>query len=848
MVRKRAEKDRFAKESVQNTSGKSKSLISNFDDWFANCGVLGKKLQDYEGLMLKYYTMQCSNTDVGRQKIRDCMLEKHDCQFYKNNAVVPHWKMKRFTLIGLVAALIGIAIGMMLFVKVVQPNFAIDKDNKLIYTLVTLGLSGVIGFSAGLGIPMWIHGIRVKKLWSQMDVLEAEMLDRIKYVHPKYRNAQACIAFNELHDLQGVTGFYEAVCRCDAYLVPQNGEPLDGAIMAEMVDVPYANDELIGQDGLAQAETDASILDDPNLPQDITEKTFIGADNADSQLSELIGLDRVKAQIEQLKNRMNFNQSSIDHVSGNHMVFMGAAGTGKTTIARIIAKILYDYGYIQKNQCVEVDGGYLKAQYVGQTQERTNAIVKYALGGVLVVDNASILIDNQNGTAGAEAMTTLIKAMENHGKDLVVIMCGYEDQMNRLLTVYDGLNSRVKYKIYFDNFTVDELVQIFMRQMHYAGLSEGVRYRITKKAMEHIRRQLEKESAMTTFGNARAVRTMWESLMDIHADNYMTGVIPEEKKYIIVPADTDVFVENRKKQLREDNRNFIARQNLDSNVVSLQELQSKTKAGSENPDADLQALTGLSVVKDEIKQMKAQFDFYSGNMESEGYHMTFLGPPGTGKTTVAKIMTGYLYKMGIIQENSYVDINGDFLRGMYVGHTGKRTEAVVQYAQGMVLFVDEAYLLAGQPGDSNSFGQEAIGVLLDAMEKYRKNFVVIFAGYEDEMSVFLDMNSGLKSRISLNFHFQSYNPVELSQMMNRLAVKQKFRIEKNVWKPLQQWLGEQAKNPRFGNGRFVRQFWEQCKKCHIMAYSERKYDQTLKFVITLDDVQTAMVNMEASQF
>ena len=132
--------------------------------------------------------------------------------------------------------------------------------------------------------------------------------------------------------------------------------------------------------------------------------------------------------------------------------------------------------------------------------------------------------------------------------------------------------------------------------------------------------------------------------------------------------------------------------------------------------------------------------------------MVFLGPPGTGKTTVASIMTGYLYKMGLIQENSYLDINGDFLRGMYLGHTGKRTEAVVQYAQGMVLFIDEAYLLATSDGQADSFGQEAVGVLLDAMEKYRKNFVVIFAGYEKEMNNFLDINSGLRSRISLQFY------------------------------------------------------------------------------------------------
>ena len=193
--------------------------------------------------------------------------------------------------------------------------------------------------------------------------------------------------------------------------------------------------------------------------------------------------------------------------------------------------------------------------------------------------------------------------------------------------------------------------------------------------------------------------------------------------------------------------------------------------------------------------------------------------------------------MGLISENSYLDINGDFLRGMYVGHTGKRTEAVVQYSQGMVLFVDEAYLLASSGSGNNSFGQEAIGVLLDAMEKYRKNFVVIFAGYEQEMSEFLDMNSGLRSRISLEFHFQSYTPHELAQMMNRIAKGQKFTVEKEVWRPLQLYLKTKVTDPQFGNGRYVRQLFEEIKKQHITNYANGIHDENHKYVITMQDVE-----------
>ena len=246
------------------------------------------------------------------------------------------------------------------------------------------------------------------------------------------------------------------------------------------------------------------------------------------------------------------------------------------------------------------------------------------------------------------------------------------------------------------------------------------------------------------------------------------------------------------------------------------------------------------MVKDEIKRMKAQFSFYDGLMENNGSHMVFLGPPGTGKTTVASIMTGYLYQMGLIADNSYLDINGDFLRGMYLGHTGKRTEAVVQYSQGMVLFIDEAYLLNSQGNGQDSFGQEAIGVLIDAMEKYRKNFVVIFAGYDNEMNQFLDMNSGLRSRISLFFHFQSYTPHELAQMLKVVAADAGFEVEREAWIPIQRYFKQQLMDPKFGNGRFVRQFFEELKKVHIMRYANHHCREDQKYKLLLEDFKEFM--------
>lgn len=807
--------------------------VRNWDDWFRLCGSIVQDLQEYETWMQKYYfDIQYQKTSEEQHKAQLAYQAKHKKRFFEEEKAIPHWMFKQLAIGGAVGAGLGYLL-----------TFVLTKDfSKLpvVGTLVAIVLA--VLFVMGM---VQLHKLRLESMFKKMRQIEDRLDAKIRFIPPKYRNSQAVNTFYDLYCSYGVVTFNQAVSTCDEYLINNN---LVGAYMAIMFDLPYTNGPSAEQPGSSgeRGLVAGGDTSDPALPDDIKSKTFTGVDDADARLDELVGLTNVKDQIRQMKNRMNFyGHGQNEQMSGNHMVFLGPPGTGKTTIARIITKILYDFGYIRENRCVEIDGGYLKSPYVGQTAERVNAILQYAMGGVLFIDEAYILTEDKANAQGAEAVGILLKAMEDNKSDFVCIMAGYEDNMNRMLASNEGFASRIKYKIYFENFTVDELGEIFRGLMRNAS---GHRYKIEKEAFEMLKRHFEKERRIAGFGNARVVRTAWDSILDIHADRFMRGDIQQEQKFVILKDDVQAYVAVRSKQMIEDGRNFIASRNLDSSVISLQELKQKTKPGSENPDKDLAALTGLSVVKDEIKRMKAQFSFYEGNMENTGNHMVFLGPPGTGKTTVAAIMTGYLYQMGLIQENSYLDINGDFLRGMYLGHTGKRTEAVVQYAQGMVLFIDEAYLLTSNNGTSDAFGQEAVGVLLDAMEKFRKNFVVIFAGYEQEMSQFLEMNSGLRSRISLSFHFQSYTPHELAQMFRNVAKSNGFTVQQDVWVPMQRYFKTKVDDPRFGNGRFVRQFFEAVKKSHIMNYAAGMYPESDKFLIYLQDVEPLFTEQEEVPF
>ena len=807
----------------------TKFSIKNWDDWFRNCGEIQDDLAQYEQVMAKYYnTLAGKNPD--RLKNAQAEYEKHHkTAFYDSEKHIPLWYIIRSILVGA-----GSFAGLMILFGILNLMKHMDGGPAFKAAILPSAIISVLVIAAMVGIFFLV----IKNLCAKMHAIEVKIADRVAYLPPKYRNSQAAQAIYDMFTSYGVMTFNQAIAACDDYLISNN---YVGAYMAEMFDEPYSNklNSAGGQNNhrsAASEETekdDEERLNDPALPNDIKTKIATGIEDADAELDKLIGLENVKDQIRQMKNRMDFYGSDKNQgISGNHMIFLGPPGTGKTTIARIITKMLYDFGYIKQNRLIEIDGAYLKSPYVGQTAERSAAIIRFAMGGVLFIDEAYLLHDEKQGPA-TEAMGVLLKTMEDNKEDIVIIMAGYEDDMNRLISSNEGLSSRIKYKVYFDDFTTEELAAIFRLQMK----NYDNQYKIEKSAFEMLTDHFDAERQAPGFGNARVVRNAFDQILDMHADHFMRKEIPEEKKYILTKKDVEAYIEVRKKQMQEDTRNYIASRQLDSTVVSFTELKEKTHSGSEDPDKDLQNLVGLETVKEEIRQMKAQYEFYDGNLESEGNHMVFYGPPGTGKTTVAAIMTGYLYKLGLIRDNAYLDINGDFLRGMYVGHTGKRTEAVIQYCQGMVLFLDEAYLLSSMDGSGNSFGLEAVGVLLDAMEKYRKNFVVIFAGYEKEMQVFLDMNSGLRSRISQSFHFESYTPHELAHMLKNVAAKNGFKVEKSVWVPFQRYMKIRIQDPIFGNGRYVRQFFEDCKKSHIMNYSSGKYGEDKKFVITLEDVE-----------
>ena len=192
-------------------------------------------------------------------------------------------------------------------------------------------------------------------------------------------------------------------------------------------------------------------------------------------------------------------------------------------------------------------------------------------------------------------------------------------------------------------------------------------------------------------------------------------------------------------------------------------------------------------------------------LESErpSLHMSFTGPPGTGKTTVAMRMAEILHRLGYIAKGHLVTVTRDDLVGQYIGHTAPKTREVLKRAMGGVLFIDEAYYLY-RPENERDYGQESIEILLQVMENQREDLVVVFAGYKDRMETFFQSNPGMGSRVAHHIDFPDYTLDELLLISDLMMVKQQYRFSDEGRAAFREYLERRMQMPRFANARSVR--------------------------------------------
>jgi len=516
-----------------------------------------------------------------------------------------------------------------------------------------------------------------------------------------------------------------------------------------------------------------------------------------TKLNSLVGLTEIKQKVAeharylefiQIRKSKGFKETEKINI---HSVFTGNPGTGKTTVAKMMGKLYKKMGLLSKGHVVEVDRVDLVGEYIGQTAPKTKEVIEKARGGVLFIDEAYALARTNDDTKdfGREVIEILVKEMSNGKGDLAVIVAGYPKEMKHFIQSNPGLRSRFKHFYEFPDYLPQDLISI----AHHSAEQREIRF--TPESFEVIREIItaayrDRDKA---FGNARYV----QDLLEKAKLNMGLRLMSRKNPHRLSVADLSEVQVSDVITLRP------------ASVVRLPDIPID-KALLDASLAELDTMIGIENIKTQIHEMVNLVRYYRETgknvLSSFSLHTVLVGNPGTGKTTVARILARIYKALGILERGHIVETDRQGLVAGFVGQTAIKTGERIDEAIGGVLFIDEAYALSNFNGLQGDFGNEAIQTLLKRMEDLRGRFFVIVAGYPDNMETFLKANPGLSSRFDKTLRFNDYTPDELLQIAVNMFHAEGYKLAPKTTTLLADLTHDMydKRDKYFGNARTIR--------------------------------------------